>query len=168
MLHAAVGDGVQLLCAPRRPEWFDDAATDLPGCARRSHGDIGSPSGRFLLDTIGELRMAYALADVVVIGRTFSDLGGSDMIEPIALGKPTIVGPDVTNFAAIAMDLLNAGGLVQTTSDRLPYELKNLLAETDRSKRLVQDGRSFIRTRQGATARHAAILRELGKIGASR
>lgn len=168
MLHAAVGDGVQLLCAPRRPEWFDAAATDLPGCARRSRGDIGSPSGRFLLDTIGELRMAYALADVVVIGRTFGDLGGSDMIEPIALGKPTIVGPDVTNFAAIATDLLDAGGLVQTTSDRLPDELKNLIAETDRSERLVQDGRKFIRTRQGATARHATILRELAESRASR
>jgi 3-deoxy-D-manno-octulosonic-acid transferase len=74
----------------------------------------------------------------------------------------------VTNFAAIATDLLNAGGLVQTTSDRLPDELKNLIAETDRSKRLVQDGRKFIRTRQGATARHATILRELAESGASR
>ena len=161
MLHEAVGDGVQLLCAPRRPEWFDDAAADLPGCARRSRGDTGSQSDRFLLDTIGELRMAYALADVVVIGRTFGDLGGSDMIEPIALGKPTIVGPDVTNFAAIATDLLRAGGLVQTTSDRLSDEIKGLLFDRDLAEQLVEDGRNFIRTRQGATARHAAILREL-------
>ena len=139
MLHQAVGDGVQLLCAPRKPEWFDDAAGALPGCAR----------------------LAYALADVVVIGRTFGDLGGSDMIEPIALGKPTIIGPDVTNFAAIATDLLEAGGLIQTTPEQLPHEIKALLTDTSRAQRLVRDGRSFIRTRQGATTRHAEILREL-------
>ena len=161
MLHQAVGDGVQLLCAPRKPEWFDDAAGALPGCARRSHRDTGSRSGRFLLDTIGELRLAYALADVVVIGRTFGDLGGSDMIEPIALGKPTIIGPDVTNFAAIATDLLEAGGLIQTTPEQLPHEINALLTDTSRAQRLVRDGRSFIRTRQGATTRHAEILREL-------
>jgi len=44
-------------------------------------------NGGFLLDTIGELRKAYALAEVVVVGRSFGDLYGSDPIEPIALGR---------------------------------------------------------------------------------
>ena len=165
LLHEAVGEHAQLLCAPRRPEWFDAAAADLPGCARRSTGERGSSSGRFLLDTIGELRMAYALADIVVIGRTFSDLGGSDMIEPIALGKPTIVGPDVTNFTAIASDLQEAGGLVQTTPERLGREIRDLLSNTDRAEGLVRDGREYIRTRQGATSRHSRILRDLATCG---
>ena len=55
LLHEAVPSGCQLLCAPRRPEWFDDAAEVLGGCARRSRGDKGSSTNRFLLDTIGEL-----------------------------------------------------------------------------------------------------------------
>ncbi|MDG2022651.1 MAG: glycosyltransferase N-terminal domain-containing protein [Phycisphaerales bacterium] len=165
LLHEAVGEDAQLLCAPRRPEWFDAAATDLPGCARRSTGDHGSDTDRFLLDTIGELRMAYALADIVVVGRTFGDLGGSDMIEPIALGKPTIIGPDVTNFTAIASDLRKAGGLVQTTPDRLGREIRDLLSNTNRAEGLVRDGREYIRTRQGATSRHSRILRDLATCG---
>ena len=55
LLHGAVPEGVQLLCAPRKPEWFDASAAALPGCARRSRGESGSQTGRFLLDTIGEL-----------------------------------------------------------------------------------------------------------------
>jgi 3-deoxy-D-manno-octulosonic-acid transferase len=90
LLVESVGDGVQLLCAPRKPEWFDAAAAALPGCTRRSTGESGSPTGRFLLDSIGELRAAYALADVVVVGRSFGDLHGSDMMEPVALGKATV------------------------------------------------------------------------------
>ena len=65
LLRDATPPGTQLLCAPRKPEWFDEAARDLAGCARRSGGVAGSATNRFLLDTIGELRLAYALADVV-------------------------------------------------------------------------------------------------------
>src|SRR4030095_16235653 len=69
----------------------------LPGWRRRSQtkgraraGGANSHGDLYLLDTIGELRQAYALADVVVIGRSFGNLHGPDMIEPIALEKPTI------------------------------------------------------------------------------
>jgi 3-deoxy-D-manno-octulosonic-acid transferase len=60
-----------------------------------------APPRRFLLDTIGELRKAYSLADVVVVGRSFGDQYGSDPIEPIALGKAAVIGPAVSDFAQI-------------------------------------------------------------------
>lgn len=161
LLREAVPDGVQLLCAPRKPEWFDQAATDLPGCARRSRGDCGSSSGRFLLDTIGELRMGYALADVVVVGRSFGQLHGSDMMEPVALGKPTIVGPAVSDFQATVDALLAGGGLLQTDRDGLAADLAALLDEPQRGAQLAANGRAVIRAHQGATARHAELLLEL-------
>ena len=39
------------------------------------------------------------VADVVIVGRSFNGWGGSDPIEPVALGKPTLIGPDHHNFA---------------------------------------------------------------------
>jgi 3-deoxy-D-manno-octulosonic-acid transferase len=154
-------EGVQLLCAPRKPEWFDEAARDLPGCARRSRGDRGSETGRYLLDTIGELRAAYGLADVVVIGRTFVDLGGSDMIEPVALGKPTIVGPDCRHFTVIAEDLGEAGGIRRVDHAGLADAIASLLSDEPVRIGMIDRGRARIRERQGATARHAALLRRL-------
>jgi 3-deoxy-D-manno-octulosonic-acid transferase len=159
LLHRAVPRGVQLLCAPRRPEWFDQAERDLPGSARRSHGNGGSVTDRYLLDTIGELRAAYALADLVVVGRSFGRLHGSDMIEPIALGKPTIIGPATDDFQATVEALLAGDGLVQTDRATLPRTISSLLADPARRAELAVNGRAVIRGHQGATARTGDVLR---------
>ncbi len=168
LLHAACPPGVQLLCAPRKPEHFDWAARALPGCVRRSrptpHAPTASapPGGRFLLDTIGELRKAYALADVVVVGRSFGSLYGSDPIEPAALGKPVVIGPAVKDFESIVRTLAGgpgeAVGLVRTTRDRLAAELSGLLADPARRAKIARTARDRIRAHQGASARHAELL----------
>ena len=172
LLDAAVGEGAQLLCAPRKPERFGQAAADLPGCARRSLGAAargagaspprtdGRP-GRFLLDTLGELRKAYALADVVVIGRTFVDLGGSDPIEPIGLGKATVVGPHVRNFEEIVRAFEERGGLVRATREDVGAVIARLLGSAGEREQIAQRGRDVIRERQGASRMHAEMVLEL-------
>ncbi|HMN95267.1 MAG TPA: glycosyltransferase N-terminal domain-containing protein [Phycisphaerales bacterium] len=161
LLHRSMPEGAQLLCAPRKPEWFEVAAASLPGCARRSRGDRGSAAGRFLLDTIGELRKAYALADLVVVGRTFVDLGGSDMIEPIALGKATIVGPHLENFADAAAALRDGDGLFQCDAAGLAPLVGALLADPAQRSAAAERGRAVIRSRQGATRRTVELIRSL-------
>jgi 3-deoxy-D-manno-octulosonic-acid transferase len=161
LLVEAVADGVQLLCAPRKPEWFDQAAAAMPGCARRSRGDRGSTTGRFLLDTIGELRAAYALADVAVVGRSFGNLHGSDMMEPVALGAATIVGPAVADFQDTVDALLAGDGLVQTDRENLASAIRQLLDDPDRRRELAGNARQVIRAQQGATDRNADLIRAL-------
>ncbi len=158
LLMEAVPDHVQLLCAPRKPEWFDQAAEAMPGCARRSRGDRGSGSGRFLLDTIGELSQAYALADVVVVGRSFGDLYGSNVTEPVALGKATIVGPAVDDFQETVDALVAGAGIVQTTSEKLAQTVRDLLDDPQRRCALAENGRAIIRSHQGASDRNAKRL----------
>jgi 3-deoxy-D-manno-octulosonic-acid transferase len=161
LIHNAIPPGVQLLCAPRKPEWFDQAAIDLPNCVRRSHvknGQSPTATDRFLLDTIGELRKAYALADVVVIGRSFGGLHGSDMMEPVALGKPTIVGPAVADFQDTVDALLAGGALVQTTAEQLPRTLCELLQNPVSRSERARNGRQVIQAQQGATQKNARII----------
>jgi 3-deoxy-D-manno-octulosonic-acid transferase len=160
LLHAAVPDGVQLLCAPRKPEWFDQAADALPGCVRRSNGRGDPASNRFLLDTIGELRMAYALADLVVIGRSFGNLHGSDMMEPIALGKAVIVGPAVGDFYDTVNALLEGEGIRQVATDALAQHIAVLLEDGAARTQLAANGRAVIRAQQGATQRYVELLRK--------
>jgi len=130
----------------------------LEGCARRSRGEQGSSSGRYLLDTIGELSQAYALADVVIVGRSFGSLHGSDVTEPIGLGVATIVGPSVSDFSSMVSLLVEAGGLVQVTRDELSGTVSNLLADVDARRELAQRGRAAIRSQQGATERFATAI----------
>ncbi len=164
LLHAACPPGVQLLCAPRKPERFDQAAAALPGCVRRSTGHIAPPgSNRFLLDTIGELSAAYELADLVVIGRTLTPLRGSDPTEPVALGKPTIAGPSMDNFASIAAALEAAGALVRADAPTLPGVLADLIADPDRRAALAARGIACVAEHQGASQRNSDLLLEIAR-----
>jgi 3-deoxy-D-manno-octulosonic-acid transferase len=178
LLVASLPPGVQLLCAPRKPEHFDEAARAMgPNVIRRtqrpagSGGLTGGPSaGLFLLDTIGELRKAYALADVVVMGRSFGTLHGSDPIEPIALGKPTLIGPQFGDFQTIVEALTMpaapdaATGLRVVNRAELPGVLKALLGDLSQRERMIRAGWSCVRAHQGASARHAELLLALAKI----
>jgi 3-deoxy-D-manno-octulosonic-acid transferase len=155
---------VQLLCAPRKPERFDEAAAAMGDCVRRSGGSAGArpmPVRRFLLDTIGELRKAYALADVVVVGRSFGALYGSDPIEPIALGKPTVIGPAVSDFAQVVAAFERGGGIARATRESLGSVLRTLLTDVEGRRELAERGRAVIRREQGASARHAELLLDL-------
>jgi 3-deoxy-D-manno-octulosonic-acid transferase len=166
LLHAAMPAGVQLLCAPRKPERFEEAARALPGCIRRSDHPKGSAprevnGDRFLLDTIGELRAAYALADVVVVGRSFGGLYGSDPVEPISLGKPTIIGPSHGDFQFAVDSLASGGGILVRSADQLRESIESLLRASDARENLRNSGREVIRRNQGASSRYARAVLDM-------
>ena len=169
ILRDSIPPGVQLLCAPRRPEWFDDAADVLNGCVRRSSGQKGSDAGLFLLDTIGELGAAYRLADVVVVGRSFGGLHGSDMMEPCALGKPVVVGPSTSDFSDTVEKLLEGDGIIVTDDSGLRVVLHELVDSRERRESLAENAQSVVRAQQGATERTRVIVQSLvAKTAASR
>ncbi|MEL6330146.1 MAG: glycosyltransferase N-terminal domain-containing protein [Planctomycetota bacterium] len=159
LLHRACeGLDCQLLCAPRRPDRFEDAARDLPGAVRRSAG-IARAGDRYLLDTLGELAAAYALADVVVVGRTFNDMGGSDPTEPAGLGRPVIMGPDVRNFGSMTETLESAGGVLRCGREDLRERLGSLLADHAERARVGAAARESVEAQRGASRRNAELLR---------
>lgn len=155
LLVEALPDGVQLIIAPRKPEWFNDAAKAAPDCVRRTNGKPGA-GPVYLLDTIGELRRAYALADVVVVGRSFLGLYGSDVMEPAALGKPVIIGPHHSDFQDTVDAMRNADGLIVTEDPGAA--IRELLENRDKAQAVAEAGRSVIRQRQGSTTRHADMI----------
>jgi hypothetical protein len=173
LLVASRPEGVQLMLVPRRPERFAEVARLFPGIVRRSReardpvgSDSENGSDLFLLDSMGELTKAFSLAHVAIVGRSFVPLGGSDPIEPIALGKPTVIGPHHDNFGEVVSALVEGGGLLVTPE---PMEVvKELLANPETGRIMGKRGRDVIRQRQGATVRHAEILRDLVARGEER
>jgi len=167
--------GVQLMLVPRKPERFDEVARLAPGMVRRTKvpgragggggGDPAPGSGAgpdpdlFLLDTMGELTKAYALADVVIVGRSFVPMGGSDPIEPVALGKPVIMGPRHENFREVVEALEEGGGILIT--DRPMEAVRELLADEGKGSAMAEAGREVIRRRKGATERHVQLIHEI-------
>ncbi len=157
---------IQLMLVPRKPERFEEVSRLIPGMIRRSDRpdgfggfDGGTGGDLFLLDTMGELTKAYSLADVAIVGRSFVPLGGSDPIEPIALGKPTVIGPRHENFREVVSALEEEGGIRITDH---PMEVaQELLSAQPEARAMAEAGREVIRKRQGATDRHVQMLHGL-------
>ena len=160
----ALADFAQPIClilVPRHPERGPAIAAELsaagfPTSLRSQGSDPGDDSVLHIADTLGELGLFLRLADVVVMGGSFAPalglepVGGHNPLEPARLGKPTISGPDASNWQAVAGLLCDAGGLivVQTPSD-LPAVLAPLLTDPaaavamgDRARRAAVDAGS--------------------------
>ena len=166
---------VQLAIIPRKPERFDEVARLIEArgfaCIRRSHRSDAMPSPArsqiqnpktpvvFLGDTMGELRKFYSLASLVFVGRTLVPLGGSDLMEVAALGKPMCFGPHVENFADVAEKLLVANGAAQIRCmDELQTTLRGLLQDGSRAAELGRQAREVVRRNLGATKRTVDLL----------
>jgi len=77
-------------------------------------------------DTMGEMASYLSMADYVVMGGTLMGTGGQNLIEPISLGKPVILGPSTYNFADISRAAIDAGiGVLLGQSE--PFQLENEL-----------------------------------------
>ena len=154
----------QLVLIPRLPERFNEVAALAPSIIRRTHHPDGQSrpldqSRIFLVDTIGEMRKAFALCDVALVGRSFLGLYGSNPTESTGLGKPTIIGTHHKDFADM-VEALHDAGAIEVINDPIDAAAK-LLSDPRKARSLAQNARRVILSRQGATARNAALLRRL-------
>jgi len=99
-----------LILAPRYPERFVRATQLAKGAGLRtelrSQGQVCSAQAQcFIIDSIGELMSYYACADVVFVGGSMGEQGGHNALEPAALGKPVLFGPNMDNAREIATQL---------------------------------------------------------------
>jgi 3-deoxy-D-manno-octulosonic-acid transferase len=155
--------GLQLAIVPRKPERFDEVARLIESrgyaCVRRSQRGTASNGGVFLGDTMGELRKFYSLASVVFVGRTLVPMGGSDLMEVAALGKPMCFGPYVENFADAAEKLRRADAAVQIGSpSELVAAIQGMLADGAAAKRMGRRAQDVVRQNVGATGRTVDLV----------
>ncbi|MBP2649996.1 MAG: Three-deoxy-D-manno-octulosonic-acid transferase protein [Firmicutes bacterium] len=79
-----------------------------------------------ILDTIGELGKIYSIGEIIYVGGSLVPLGGHNILEPAAHGKPILVGPHMFNFKD-SYALLSECGACDTVVDDI--ELGNSLLE---------------------------------------
>ena len=117
---------------------------------RRSGGGAG-PAKVFLLDTLGELSVAYLLADAVFVGRSLVPMGGSNPLEAVALGKPAVIGPHHENFAGVVAELVAAGGL-EVSADPMAV-IAGWLEDPVAAQAVVAGGLGALERNRGSAAR---------------
>ncbi len=162
----AIPADIQLLVVPRHPKRFEEVAQLLSArglvVARRSSG-ASRETGVLLGDTLGDMDVYYAAADVAVIGGSFAPLGGQNLIEACAAGTPAVLGPHMFNFLEATRLALDAGAALQVADAAgAIHEAMALLQDPARRGAMGEAGRRLCEAHCGATARQlAACLRLL-------
>jgi 3-deoxy-D-manno-octulosonic-acid transferase len=132
------GSEARLLIAPRHPERFDEVAALLSSSglkwSRRAapHREEDKAADVILLDSIGELRAAYTLAQLVFVGGSIAPTGGHNVLEPAACGACIVTGAHTNNFTAIINAFLERDALIQLPplrEEEAPAELARVFAE---------------------------------------
>jgi len=107
-----------LILVPRHPERFSSAAQAARAAGLKvemfSEGEACSEQAQcFVIDAMGELMTYYACADATFVGGSMGEQGGHNVLEPAALGKPVMVGPNTANSKDIVTELIDCGAAVR-------------------------------------------------------
>ena len=153
-----------LVIAPRHPQRFDAvaalASARFKQVARRSSWADMPPESAvqadvWIGDTLGEMALYYALADVALLGGSFEPLGGHNLIEAAACGCPLLMGPHTLNFAQAAEMALAAGAAQRLADITGAVRRATELAISDERDRMSAQALSFAQAHRGAAARMA-------------
>jgi 3-deoxy-D-manno-octulosonic-acid transferase len=147
------------IIVPRHPQRFDAVATLLRerniAYVRRSENlPVGGATTVLLGDSMGEMLAYYAAADVAFVGGSLLPFGGQNLIEPIALGVPTLIGPHTFNFAEVSRQAIDAGAAARVANaSALIEEAARLLADAGERERMRAAADAFFAAHRGAADR---------------
>ncbi|HEU4373972.1 MAG TPA: lipid IV(A) 3-deoxy-D-manno-octulosonic acid transferase [Telluria sp.] len=159
--------GMLLLIVPRHPQRFDDVARLVQSrglaLARRSETGAVAPDVDVMLgDSMGEMFAYYAACDCAFIGGSLLPLGGQNLIEACALGKPVLIGQHTFNFALATDEAVAAGAALRVAdAGQMLREAVRLLQDTDARAVMGGQAGAFANRHRGATARTLELLRRL-------
>ena len=153
-----------LVLVPRHPQRFDTVRDLLAKrhdrAANRSSGAAISPSTSVLLgDTMGELMMFYAAADVAFVAGSLVPIGGHNLLEPASVGRPVLTGPHNFNSEEIAQLLMDAGAaFVVSDTEQLAHAVSGLLDAADLRDVMGAAGRAVLDANRGALDRLLTLV----------
>mgnify|MGYP005994941643 CR=1 FL=1 len=159
-----------LVIVPRHPERFDEVAAlvldrELHLVRRSEAFEKGNLQANpmtqvYLADTMGEMLLLLASADIAIIGGSFIEHGGHNPLEACALSKAVIMGPSDYNFSAIAQQLIQQGAMQQTSAEQLTICIKQLLERPELRNDMGLSGKQVVADNQGAVKRLTEIVSE--------
>ena len=153
-----------LILAPRHPERVNKIVSlcDTAGMKYVNRTDQRSFSREFnvyILDTLGELQLHYAAAQIAFVGGSLVNTGGQNMMEPASLGLPVISGPYTYNFTEITELLSEQDALITVFNEKeLANEICKLLSDANRRHNIGEKGRQVIESNKGNINRLMEII----------
>ncbi|MGI8924947.1 MAG: 3-deoxy-D-manno-octulosonic acid transferase [Fimbriimonadales bacterium] len=166
IIAALKGLDARVVFAPRHVERGDGVQAKATAAGfktgLRSKGE--NEADFLVLDTFGELAFIYPEADIAIIGGGFADLGGQNIIQPMASGCPVICGPHMKNFREPFESGLERGALkVASTAEELRAAIDLLLNDEGLRKSMSEAGKKLVAENLGASSRYASEIVKLAE-----
>lgn len=153
-----------LILVPRHPERFLAVkalveANKLNVSMRSSQQSCPIATDIYIADTLGELKMLYAAADISFVGGSFVPIGGHNILESLAANTPCLFGPYMLNFKEISHQVLAQQASIQCkTESELIQTIRYLYNNLTARQSLVKNGQVFLNKNTGATHKTIQIL----------
>ena len=154
-----------LVIVPRHPERFAQAArvAKKAGCRTalwsERRGPIPHDVAVVIGDTMGELQLFYAAADVAFVGGSLVPTGGHNLLEAAAVGTPVVFGPHMFNFDEISRLTIGRGAGVQVqNASQLAPAISDFLGNANRRFEAGEAGKRMVDENRGAVAKTVALI----------
>jgi len=157
-----------LVLVPRHFERGREVGKELEqkGLKYAYRSDLGAKTSHpansldcLLVNTTGELRHFYLHAQVIFVGKSLTALGGQNPIEPGALGKAMVFGPNMQNFADVSRQFVEQQGAWQVQdAAELEQAVATLLGDAERCESLGRNALKVVRENQGAILRTVEMI----------
>ena len=158
-----------LIIVPRHPERFDSVVQLCQSSGftttRRTNADIQScaKSQVYVGDTMGEMLILIGAADICFMGGSLigDKVGGHNVLEPAALGIPTISGPSYFNFKEIVENMLKAEAITIVNSSELSKQLNSMFTNSDSLHAQITNAKSIVEKNVGAISRTTSYIKSV-------
>jgi len=171
IIRQSFSDAV-LVLIPRHPERFPGVASLLQKegfhFMKRTDGELCTAETEvFLVDTMGEVPLFYAAADVAFVGGTLVPVGGHNLLEPAALGCPVVTGPHLFNTPDIARLFAEVGASITVEdAETLARAILRLFENPDEASTIGNRGRQLVQENRGSLERLMTLVNPLLSAGA--
>jgi 3-deoxy-D-manno-octulosonic-acid transferase len=156
-----------LILIPRHPERFNQVfalckKTQL-NTVRYSANQEYSPATNIVLgDVMGQLLLFYAAGDIAFVGGSLIPWGGHNLLEPAALAKPVLSGPNLSEFKEISQLMSDTGGLIKVANEIM---LADAVIKLFNNKKLCEKigcaALAVVERHRGATQKILAQIKKL-------
>ncbi len=147
------------IIVPRHPQRFAVVAEllrsrGIPFARRSDNQPVPADVSIVLGDSMGEMMAYYAAVDVAFVGGSLLPLGGQNLIEPLALGTPVLIGPHTFNFTEAATGAIASGAALRVDdAASLVSSVNALLSDAAQRDRMRAAALAFHSVHRGAADR---------------
>ncbi|MEE9903668.1 MAG: 3-deoxy-D-manno-octulosonic acid transferase [Acinetobacter haemolyticus] len=166
-LQQYLNSNPHLLCivVPRHPERFEEVykacqSLNLNTQRRSLKQTIQADTQVFLADSMGEMWLWYALSQACFVGGSLNEPGGGhNILEPMVLDVPTVIGPRYFNFQTIVDEFVAERAiLIGENAEQITAQLLNCLNDSTQRHQLIEQAQVVLQRNQGSLQKHIQLL----------